>query len=117
MNFIVKFNLGMKFEHNLGKKRVGYFLQGRKQFVDLNKTKSSLQSNSFGVPQGSVLSPLLFVIYINDSLTIWKNSKITLFADDTVIYGKQSPNLNEDCTNLRTWMKANKLLPHEKKTE
>ena len=54
----------------------------RKQFVFINGVKSDLQHNSFGVPQGSMLDPLLFLVYMNDLRNSDLGSR-TLFADDT----------------------------------
>ena len=59
------------------------YLHNRKQFVTINGFKSSLKNINFGVPQGSVLGPLLFLIYINDLNLSVKNSIVHHFADDT----------------------------------
>ncbi|KAF2901422.1 hypothetical protein ILUMI_04762 [Ignelater luminosus] len=62
------------------------YLSGREQIVEFNNVKSSLLPIEHGVPQGSVLGPILFLIYFNDIATVLTNCcKLTLFADDTTI--------------------------------
>ena len=62
------------------------YLNNRKQYVYINGETSQLKDISCGVPQGSVLEPLLFLIYINDLPNISKVLHFFLFADDTNIY-------------------------------
>ena len=62
------------------------YLNNRMQCVKLNGFTSNEILNEYGVPQGSVLGPILFVLYINDMVDIMDNVSIHLFADDTLIY-------------------------------
>ncbi len=64
------------------------YLSGRKQYVSVNGCDSEMQSVTTGVPRGSVLGPLLFLIYINDIANAIsnKNSQLVIFADDTNIF-------------------------------
>ena len=69
------------------------YLSFRFQFVELNGIKSNLRKIICGVPQGSILGPLLFLLYINDLVNINNNLFFTLFADDTtVLYADKSLN-------------------------
>ena len=60
------------------------------QSVVVNGSTSNRQSFSFGVPQGSLIGPLLFIIYINDVPSVVKHCKIQLYADDTLLYVSSS---------------------------
>ena len=59
------------------------YLSNRKQYVSCNNTSSHITTIEYGVPQGSVLGPLLFIIYVNDIVNAVQEMKIRLFADDT----------------------------------
>ena len=91
------------------------YLTNRKQFVIYNNESSNTEVISCGVPQGSVLGPLLFLVYINDISNCLHYSKIILFADDATIYISSNNidslfyNLNADLADLADWFKANKL--------
>ena len=84
-------------------------LDNRKQSVVLNEIKSDSISVSSGVPQGSVLGPILFLAYIND-LPDQANSRVRLFADDTAMYlaitsFSESKILQQNLNNLEDWEK------------
>ena len=80
-----------------------------------NNTQSSKQYITRGVPQGSVLGLLLFLIYIKDIPNCLKHSKSIVFADDTTIFASCKNmktlynNMNYDLSNLVNWFKANML--------
>ena len=63
------------------------YLKDRKQFISVNSVNSDIYNlNQFGVPQDSVLGPLLFPSFINDIHNALSNIIITLFADDTIFF-------------------------------
>ena len=69
-------------------KLIKNYLTNRKQFVKIGKNKSELRLISCGVPQGSVLGPLLFILYINDLHKACSTGNIRIFADDTNVFFK-----------------------------
>ena len=91
------------------------YLSERKQYVTYNDTKSSIKSLRCGVPQGSILGPLLFVIYINDLVSVCQHTMPILFADDTNLFIngdnllQMVQTLNAELDNISNWLKANKL--------
>jgi hypothetical protein len=88
------------------------YLTDRQQRVIINGEFSEWGKINAGVPQGSVLGPLLFLIFINDITYVIKHCKIRLFADDTCLFIEvedpniQAEQLNEDLNSLNEW--ANK---------
>lgn len=91
------------------------YLSNRKQYVHYAQHKSNICNIPCGVPQGSVLGPLLFIIYTNDLPNCLINSKAILFADDTTIY-ISSNNMtdlyiksNYELECLTEWFRSNKL--------
>ena len=64
-------------------KWINGYLENRKQFVSFDKCNSDIRNISCGVPQGSILGPKLFILYINELHNIYNLVRFTLFADDT----------------------------------
>ena len=100
------------------------YLSNRKQMVDLCSSASSFKDVTCGVPQGSILGPLLFLLYINDMRHALKHSVVHHFADDTnLLYSHKNQNLlrknmNSDLdSDLFQWLCANRLSLNVKKTE
>ena len=98
------------------------YLSNRKQYVSINGNKSQEKEISIGVPQGSVLGPLLFLIYINDLPRSLTKLNSILFADDTTLYScnKNIKDLcdiiNKDLKNVQNWLTANRLTLNSEKT-
>ncbi len=92
------------------------YLSKRKQFVKINGINSDCVNISCGVPQGSILGPLLFIIYINDMHQAVKSSIIHHFADDTnLLFSSRNPNdickiLNCDLKRLFEWQIVCRLM-------
>jgi hypothetical protein len=101
------------------------YLTGRSQFVCVNNTVSKCKPIEIGVPQGSVLGPMLFLLYINDIAQLTNNTDITitLFADDTNVFiqGKNVVNLKQRAESLMKllskWLRDNRLSLNTDKTE
>ena len=99
------------------------YLSNRKQHVSINGFLSNETEMLYGVPQGSVLGPLLFLIYINDLHVAIKHSTTRHFADDTSLLIKSKSlnqlknRLNLDLRFLCKWLRANKISLNASKTE
>ena len=65
---------------------MGSYLLNRNQFVQVNEVKSDTSSIKFGVPQGSILGPKLFSLYVNDFPESVTSGELYMFADDTTIF-------------------------------
>ena len=101
---------------------ISSFLSNREQLVCINTIKSDFLPVKYGIPQGSVLGPLLFSLYIND-LPLFIKALCELFADDTTIHSSHS-NLNnlllslqESINNLLQWTELNHMSLNSYKTK
>ena len=108
------------------------YLCERKQYVQYGDSTSSMSFIKTGVPQGSILGPLLFIIYMNDIAAVTKKFHFTLYADDTSLvepictfsldsdredYSTMSKNINSELKLITDWLSLNKLSLNAKKTK
>ena len=89
------------------------YLRNRKQYVSLNGNNSKLLDVRCGVPQGSILGPLLFLLYINDLNSVSVKLKTIMFADDTNLFttgntiDEVESCLNNELRLVNLWFQAN----------
>jgi len=89
-------------------------LSQRKQYIVFDKSKMDLKEVSCGVLQGSILGPLLFIIYINDLCKASKKLNSIMFADDINLFLSDNnisnlfKNINEELCSVHEWFKINK---------
>ena len=107
------------------------YLTNRKQYVQFKDSVSSCSMIKTGVPQGSILGPLLFIIYMNDIAHITDKFYFTIYADDTTLiapictfsvsdkndYDTISQNINSEINVITDWLALNKLSLNAKKTK
>ena len=99
------------------------YLENCKQFCRVDGTSLDVRRINCGVPQGSCLGPLLFLIYINDLPFSLQKSHVSMYADDTAIslssksIGDLQNDLNLDLLKLQDWLHANKLSLNVVKTQ
>jgi len=98
------------------------YLSNRLQYVRIRGTESGLRPITAGVPQGSVLGPLLFLLYINEMSNVCPGLNCLHYADDTTIYASGpdinlvSMRLQNGMVRLDDWMRNNKLVLNVQKT-
>ena len=96
------------------------YLLNRKQYVEINNERSSCLDIKTGVPQGSILVPLLFLIYMNDIPNVSQAFRFILYADDTTLFStfeysipirtsKADELLNQELFLVNEWLEINKL--------
>ena len=91
------------------------YLNGRQQYVKVGNSESSLENIRAGVPQGSLLGPVLFILFINDIFYVSDILKILLYADDSTIFlSDPDPTIlftqiNTELSKLNDWFVSNKL--------
>ena len=101
------------------------YLTNRTQYTVVNGIKSGLLGVECGVPQGSVLGPMLFLLFINDLGSVIKHSKYKLYADDTVLYSDWTgedheilgENIQSDLEYVSAWCRTNAIMMNVKKTK
>ena len=99
------------------------YLMNRKQYVTYNNEQSELMNIKCGVPQGSILGPLLFLVYINDLASVCRYTMPIFFADDSNLFqnGKNLDEiecmLNTELNEIAKWLKVNELTLNVDKTQ
>ena len=99
------------------------YLKNRFQLVQINGTKSESVNVKHRIPQGSILGPLLFTVFINDIIFEAKFSNLYIYADDTSIscydtnVNSLNAKLNQDLNNIEKWCQKNQTVINTSKSK
>ena len=105
------------------------YLSGRTQYVHINGCHSSPRTLSAGVPQGSILGPILFLLFINDLPSAAQHSTVDIYADDNTLslssdvtngltaMSSAFQSFQQDLDNVSRWSAANKMVTNAAKTK
>ena len=102
---------------------INSFLSNRSQYVEVGSSISHTLPVTIGVPQGSTLGPLFFILYINDMENALRNMNIIHFADDSTLHVKLPKNcditsmVNNELLSINSWLQANRLCLNVDKTK
>lgn len=117
--FLVKLN-----KYHTGTNAMNWFrsyLTGRTQVASVSGVLSSHSNLDVGVPQGSILGPILFSIYMNDLPLLLKNTEVDIYADGTTIWSSGTNctdiqnTLNDSRDKANSWFKLNRMIPNTKR--